>query len=100
MPANGWQRSSVLLAAALPSVSVGRRRDVAQRSIEILIGRLITDEAFRSAFRTNALTALTGFMEAGYELTLVEIAAVSATPAHVWEQVAEQVDPRLQKASL
>jgi hypothetical protein len=72
---------------------------VAQRSIEILIGRLITDEAFRSAFCRNALTTLTGFMESGYELTALEITALRATPADVWGRVAEQIDPRLQKAS-
>jgi hypothetical protein len=73
---------------------------VAQRSIEILIGRLITDEAFRSAFRRNATTVLTGFMESGYELTLLEITALCAAPADLWERVAEHIDPRLQKISL
>jgi hypothetical protein len=72
---------------------------VAQRSIEILVGRLLTDEAFRSAFRSDAGTTLTRFIESGWELTPVEIAALCATPADVWERVAEHIDPRLQKAS-
>jgi hypothetical protein len=72
---------------------------VAQRSVEILIGRLITDEAFRSGFRRDAMAALTGFMECGYELTLLEITAIRATPADLWERVADRVDPRLQKMS-
>ena len=72
---------------------------MAQRSIEILIGRLVTDEAFRSAFSSNARVTLTGFIESGYELTPVEIAALCATPADVWERVAARIDPRLQKAS-
>ena len=72
---------------------------MAQRSIEILIGRLVTDEAFRSAFRADAVTTLTGFVESGYDLTPLEIAALRATPADVWERVAERVHPRLQKAS-
>lgn len=72
---------------------------MAQRSIEILIGRLITDEAFRSAFRSDAGATLTGFAESGYELTPLEIAALGATPADVWERVAECIDSRLQKAS-
>jgi hypothetical protein len=59
----------------------------------------ITDEAFRSAFRTNAIVTLTGFVESGYELTALEITAVRVTPVAVWEQIAEQIDPRLQKAS-
>ena len=38
-------------------------------------------------------------MESGYELTLLEITALRATPADLWERVAEQIDPRLQKMS-
>ena len=73
---------------------------MAQRSIEILIGRLVTDEAFRSAFRTDPAATLIGFVESGYELTPLEIDALRATPAAVWEFVAERIDRRLQKASL
>lgn len=72
---------------------------MAQRSIEILIGRLITDEAFRSAFRSDAAATLTRFAECGYELTTLEMSALRATPADVWERAAERIDPRLQKAS-
>ena len=72
---------------------------MAQRSIEILIGRLITDEAFRCAFHRDAGATLTGFVESGYDLTAVEIAALRATPADMWGRVAERIDPRLQKAS-
>ncbi len=72
---------------------------MAQRSIEILIGRLITDEAFRSAFRKDSETTLKGFIESGYELTTLEITALRCTPAGLWEQVAEYIDPRLQKIS-
>jgi hypothetical protein len=72
---------------------------MAQRSIHILIGRLVTDEAFRSAFRDNRTATLTAFMDSGYEVTAIEIAALSVTPASVWERAAEQIDPRLQHAS-
>jgi hypothetical protein len=73
---------------------------MAQRSIEILIGRLVTDEAFRSAFRVDAVATLSGFVESGFDLTATEIAALRGTPLDVWEGVAEHIDPRLQKASL
>ena len=72
---------------------------MAQRSIEILIGRLVTDEAFRSAFRADAAATLIQFADVGYDLTPLEIAALRATPVTVWERVAEQIDARLQKAS-
>jgi hypothetical protein len=73
---------------------------LAQRHIEVLIGRLITDESFRAAFLTDPKAALLAFSESGHELTAVEIAALQATRSELWSWVAEQVDPRLQKASL
>ncbi len=73
---------------------------MAQRNIEILIGRLVTDEAFRSAFRADAAATLIRFAESGYDLTALEVAAVRATSPDVWERTAGQIDPRLQKASL
>ncbi len=73
---------------------------MAQRSIEILIGRLVTDEAFRLAFCTNARTTLEEFIESGCELTAVEVAALGTTPACTWKEIAKKIDPRLQKASL
>jgi hypothetical protein len=73
---------------------------MAQRSIEVLIGRLITDEAFRMAFLRNRGDALRGFIASGHELTDLEMAAVSQTRPDLWVLVADQIDPRLQKASL
>jgi len=64
-----------------------------------LIGRLLSDEAFRAAFLSDPVAALGGFMESGYELTALETTALRATPPELWAQVAEQIDPRLQKAS-
>jgi hypothetical protein len=72
---------------------------VAQRSIEVFIGRLITDEAFRGAFIGDPTTTIRAFIDAGHELTTVEIAALVGTGPDLWERVADQVDPRLQKAS-
>ena len=73
---------------------------MAQRSIEILIGRLLTDEAFREAFHKNASRTLEIFCETGHELTPLEISALLATPQDLWSEVAEEIDPRLQKANL
>jgi hypothetical protein len=73
---------------------------VAHRSIEILIGRLITDEAFRNTFRREPYGVIGAFMLAGNDLTGTEIAAVAATPPELWELVAEQIDSRLEKVSL
>jgi len=72
---------------------------MAQRSIEVLVGRLVTDEAFRIAFLENHAGTLRGFIESGHELTDLEIAAVSQTRQDLWVLVADQIDPRLQKAN-
>ena len=71
---------------------------MAQRSIEILIGRLLTDEALREAFLKNASRALQTFREAGNELTPLEISALLAIPSGLWSEVAQKIDPRLRKA--
>lgn len=71
---------------------------MAQRSIEMVIGRLLTDEAFREEFVKSPSSALQIFCEAGHELTPVEISALLAMPFDLWCEVAEAIDPRLQKA--
>jgi len=73
---------------------------VTQRSIEMVIGRLVTDEEFRETFLSDPHRALGELLERGTHLTHAEIAALVATDSALWEQVAEQVDPRLQKISL
>ena len=73
---------------------------MSHRSIEILIGRLITDEAFRKEFLHAPYAVIGSFILTGHELTATEIMALTATPADLWEVVAEQIDCRLQKASL
>lgn len=71
-----------------------------QRSIEIVIGRLVTDEEFRETFLSDPHKALGDLLERGTHLTHAEIGALVATDPALWAQVAEQIDPRLQKASL
>jgi hypothetical protein len=73
---------------------------VAHRSIEILIGRLITDEAFRHAFISDPAGALARFADSGYHVTALEAAALASIEREVWHRIAEQIDPRLQKWSL
>jgi hypothetical protein len=72
---------------------------VAQRNIEILIGRLITDEQFRGDLNDPQNTLL-GVSERGLELSKAEIAALLNTDPTLWARTAGSIDPRLQKASL
>jgi hypothetical protein len=52
---------------------------LAHRIIEILIGRLITDEQFRSEFLQNPEKTLLGLCDRGLELSKTEIAALVNT---------------------
>ena len=70
-----------------------------QRSIEILIGRLITDEDFRRAFQIDPLATLAAAAEWGLALSPLEVRALLATDHALWDRVADEVDDRLQKAS-
>ena len=71
-----------------------------QRSIEMVIGRLVTDEEFRQTFMNDPHGALGELLERGTHLSPSEIAALIATNSALWLEVAEQIDQRLQKASL
>ena len=71
-----------------------------QRSVEMVIGRLVTDEEFRETFLTDPHQALAELLDRGMHLTPGEIAALVSTDRAVWERVADEVDGRLQKASL
>jgi len=73
---------------------------VTQRSIEMVIGRLVTDEEFRETFANDPHQALVDLLERGMHLTVTEIAALVATDSALWAMVAEQIDPRLQKVSM
>lgn len=78
----------------------GETHTVTQRSIEIVVGRLATDEDFRQRFLSDPHQTLVELLEWGTHLTQVEIAALVATDSALWDRVAEQIDPRLQKANL
>jgi len=71
-----------------------------QRSIEILIGKLATDEEFRLAFQRDPRATLDEASEWGLALTEFEVRALLATDQSLWERIADELDGRLQKASL
>ena len=54
---------------------------MAHRIIEMLIGRLITDEEFRSKFLENPEKTLTDLNDQGLELSRTEVAALVSTAA-------------------
>jgi hypothetical protein len=65
----------------------------------MLIGRLITDEQFRSDFLRDPEGTLADVNAHGLELSRTEMAALLNTDPTLWGRTADSVDPRLQKAS-
>jgi hypothetical protein len=79
------------------------RKDLtlAQRIVEILIGRLVTDEQFRAAFLAAPENTLVDYCNGrGLDLSHTEIDALLATDRTLWARTADALDARLQKASL
>ena len=73
---------------------------MAQRIVELLIGRLITDEQFRADFLRDARRLLGALFERGLELSRTETDALLNTDPAIWERTADAIDPRLQKVTL
>jgi len=73
---------------------------VSQRSVEWVVGRLVTDEAFRRRFAADPGAALAEVLGAGHELTPCESRVLAVLDPAVVERCARNLDPRLLKADL
>ena len=73
---------------------------MAQRTAQLIIGQILTDEEFRADFLERPLETLTSLRERGVDLTHVEIDALTQTDRRLWLIGAEWVDARLQRCRL
>jgi hypothetical protein len=73
---------------------------MSQRTIERVIGRLLTDEELRRKFVRSPRRTLLELNEQGWELSRLEVDALLATAIGLWSEVAVRIDPRLQRCSL
>lgn len=73
---------------------------MSQKCVEMIFGRLVTDEELRREFRRDPAGTLGKLAACGAELTKAESDALLATNGALFERLAETIDPRLQKASL
>ena len=71
-----------------------------QKSVELLIGKLVSDEELRNRFRGEPLATLEALRREGLELTELEVRALLSLGSQELEDLAGSLDPRLQKASL
>ena len=73
---------------------------MSQASVERIVGRLVTDEDFRRDFRGDPERVVRGLCDRGIELTRAEVAALVTLDPRTLDRFADDLDPRLQKASL
>ena len=70
------------------------------QSVEILIGKLVTDEELREAFQQNPHGVLMWLLRQGLQLSRLEIEALKSIKPSDLSGLADMIDRRLQKASL
>jgi hypothetical protein len=73
---------------------------MSHRNVQLVIGRLVTDEELRQQFLRAAHETLARLSERGWDLTSAEIDALIETDAHLWSWVAVKLPSRLQRCSL
>ncbi len=73
---------------------------MSQKTVHLVIGRLLTDEDLRAAFVERPFETLTGLRAQGFELADDEVAALVDSDPDVWPAMAERIHPRLQRCSL
>ena len=73
---------------------------MSQRSVEQVIGKLVTDEDFRQRFDQSREATLAEIVAHGLELTPVEWRALRSLDVSACARLAGCLDPRLQKISL
>jgi aryl-alcohol dehydrogenase-like predicted oxidoreductase len=71
-----------------------------QQSVEILIGKLLTDEELREAFEQNPHGVLVWLLRQGLQLSRLEMEALKSIKPSDLSGLADMIDRRLQKASL
>jgi len=73
---------------------------MSQKTVQLIIGKLLTDEEYRLRFVREPLEALVALRDRGFELTQGEIDALARTDRTVWSEAAARLDPQLQRCSL
>jgi len=58
---------------------------MSQKTVQLLIGELLTDEEFRARFLESPVETLTALRESGLDLTECEVEAIVRTDRRLWQ---------------
>jgi hypothetical protein len=70
------------------------------KTIQLIVGRLVTDEEYRLNFLSDPVGTLTRLRDQGVELTSAEIEGLIRTDPTLWSDAAARIDSHLQRSSL
>jgi hypothetical protein len=73
---------------------------MSQKTVQLIIGRLLTDEDLRLQFVERPQATLAELRDQGFDLTNDEIDALARSDPEMWPSVARRIHPRLQRCSL
>ena len=73
---------------------------MSQKTVQLVIGRLLTDEELRACFVERPRETLTELRDQGFDLSEDEMDALARSDAKVWPSMARRIHPRLQRCSL
>lgn len=73
---------------------------MSQKHVEWLLGRLLTDEDFRSEFIQAPADTLARLQEQGCDLNAVEVEALLSGEPTLWRDLASRIPSRLKRCSL
>ena len=73
---------------------------MSQRTVQLLIGQIVTDEDLRRRFIAEPAETLAAVRAQGLELTRLETQALIDTEPSVWEMAARTIQPSLRRCSL
>lgn len=74
---------------------------MAYKTVQFIIGRILTDEELREKFLVSPADTLTSLRDdLGFDLTNTEIDAIAKTDPQLWESGPDWVDTRLQRCPL
>ena len=84
----------------VPAFFLAAQRTMSQKTVQLVIGRLLTDEDLRLQFLHNPMATLSTFRDQGFDLTRREMDALIQTDRDLWEHSAERIHPHLQQCTL